>query len=160
MSLLRLTQNLCFLLGITWFLRPSDIERINDGKALVSANTLRLVILAPKEKRSGRPIEKCVVISVDSNPSLYPAACYQAYKECFIYLPPLIRQHPRLPQFSYVPLVRNVTDSDKCIGSERISNHIKSVLNLATTTASPTSLRNQGYQSTCGRINESDFGWG
>ncbi|KAG2228888.1 hypothetical protein INT48_007053 [Thamnidium elegans] len=103
------------------FLRPSDIERINDGKALVSANTLRLVILDPKEKRSGRPIEKVVVISVRSNPSLCPVAL--------------------LSSFSYVPLVRNVTDSDKCIGSERISNHIKFVLNLATTTASPASLR-------------------
>lgn len=140
MPLLQLTQKLCFLLGITGFLRPSDIERINDAKTIVASGTLRLVILAPKEKRSGRPIEKVVVISEHSTLSLCPVACYQAYKERFLLSPAHTQQHPRLPQLMYVPLLRSTTDYKRYIGAERISKHIKVILNLATTTASPSSM--------------------
>ncbi|KAG2193370.1 hypothetical protein INT47_001027 [Mucor saturninus] len=115
MNLLQLTQKLCFLLGITGFLRHSDIERIDDSKTMLTAESLRLVILAPKEKRAGRPIEKVVVISNYSSPLLCP--------------------HARLLQFTYTALVRNSTDTNRCIGSKRISKHIRSILSLATTTA-------------------------
>ncbi|KAG2232631.1 hypothetical protein INT48_001320 [Thamnidium elegans] len=147
MPLLQLTQKLCFLLGITGFLRPSDIERINDSKTSVSDGTLRLVILAPKKKRSGHPIEKVVIVSEHSNQLLCPVTCYQSYQERFSSLSPLTRQHPRLSQLSYVPLVRNTTDHNKFIGSERISEHIKSILNLATTTATPSSLRTKAIKA-------------
>ncbi|KAI7862714.1 uncharacterized protein EV154DRAFT_433286 [Mucor mucedo] len=139
MNLLQLTQKLCFLLGITGFLRPSDIERIDDSKTMVTAESLRLVILAPKEKRAGRPIEKVVVISNHSSPLLCPVATYQTYKTHFRAEPPIIRQHARLPQFTYTALVRNTTDTNRCIGSERISKHIRSILSLATTTATTSS---------------------
>ncbi|KAI9334328.1 hypothetical protein BD770DRAFT_332826 [Pilaira anomala] len=139
MSLLRLTQKLCFLLGITGFLRPSDIERIDDSKTLIREGTLRLVILAPKEKRAGRPIEKVVIISPHSDTNLCPVICYQDYKARFISYSPIVCSHARLPQLSYTALIRNTTAYTKAIGSERISNHIKSILCLATTTctASP-----------------------
>ncbi|KAI7897170.1 uncharacterized protein EV154DRAFT_597569 [Mucor mucedo] len=52
MALLQITQRLCFLFGITGVLRPSDIERIDDSKTLVVKDALRLVVLAPKEKRA------------------------------------------------------------------------------------------------------------
>ncbi|KAG2191001.1 hypothetical protein INT47_006018 [Mucor saturninus] len=139
MNLLQLTQKLCFLLGITGFLRPSDIERIDDSKTMVTTESLRSVILAPKEKRAGRPIEKVVVISNHSSPLLCPVATYQTYKTHFLAEPPIIRQHARLPQFTYTALVRNTTDTNRCIGSERISKHIRSILSLATTTATTSS---------------------
>ncbi|KAI7895436.1 uncharacterized protein EV154DRAFT_457481 [Mucor mucedo] len=134
MTLLQITQKLCFLLGITGFLRPSDIERIDDSKTLVVNDALRLVVLAPKEKRAGRPIEKVVNISAHSNIMLCLVTCYTQYKNRFASLAPVVRSHDRLPHLLYTALVRNITDHNKAIGSERISKHITSILCRATTT--------------------------
>lgn len=92
--------------------------------------------MAPKEKRSGRPIEKVILISAHSNEQLFPVACYKAYKSRFLYLSPVVRSHDRLPQFSYTPLICNTT----IIGSERTSNYIKSILRLAITTCTASTL--------------------
>ncbi|KAG2190934.1 hypothetical protein INT47_011417 [Mucor saturninus] len=139
MNLLQLTQKLCFLLGITGFLRPSDIEGIDDIKTMVTAGSLRLVIIAPKEKRAGWPIKKVLVISNHSSPLLCQVATDQTYKTHFLAKTPIIRQHVSLPKFTYTALVQSTTNTNRCIGSERISKHIRSILSLATITATTTS---------------------
>ena len=62
-----LTRRLCWLLAITGFLRPSDIHRIDLDQSCVAEDQLHLAVVAPKEKRQGRPYVKSVVIHAHSN---------------------------------------------------------------------------------------------
>ncbi|OMJ26447.1 hypothetical protein AYI70_g157 [Smittium culicis] len=80
-SIKKLTAKICLLLSITGFLKASDIHRIDDERSHVSLGVLNLVIIAPKEKRSGRPIEKPCQISPHNDPILCPVIAYSVYKE-------------------------------------------------------------------------------
>ncbi|OMJ12321.1 hypothetical protein AYI69_g9449 [Smittium culicis] len=51
-----LTSKTCWLLAVCGFMRTSDIHRIDDAQTTTIDGTLKLVIVAPKEKREGRPI--------------------------------------------------------------------------------------------------------
>lgn len=44
-----LTRKLCFLLGITGFMRPSNLHRVDDNPSCILVNPLRLklVVIAP-----------------------------------------------------------------------------------------------------------------
>ncbi|PVU96384.1 hypothetical protein BB561_001219 [Smittium simulii] len=46
------------VIAVTGFLQASDIHRIDDARSRIENNTLHLVIVAPKEKRAGKPIER------------------------------------------------------------------------------------------------------
>ncbi|OMJ18478.1 hypothetical protein AYI70_g5333 [Smittium culicis] len=72
----RLTAKLCRLLSVTGFLRPSDIHRIDDKRSHVTLGVLHLVIVAPKVKRAGRPIEKPCQIAPHTDPILCPVLAY------------------------------------------------------------------------------------
>ncbi|OMJ14702.1 hypothetical protein AYI70_g7724 [Smittium culicis] len=80
-SIKKLTAKICWLLSVTGFLRASDIHRIDDERSHVSLGVLNLVIIAPKEKRSGRQIEKPCQISPHTDPILCPVVAYLVYKE-------------------------------------------------------------------------------
>ncbi|OMJ23306.1 hypothetical protein AYI70_g2356 [Smittium culicis] len=51
-----LTIETCCLLEECGFMRASDIHRIDDAQTTTIDGTLKLVIVAPKEKRKGRQI--------------------------------------------------------------------------------------------------------
>ncbi|OMJ26792.1 hypothetical protein AYI69_g3794 [Smittium culicis] len=53
-----LTAKLYWLLSKTGFLHSSDIHRIDYERFYFTQGVQNLVILAPKEKSAGRPIEK------------------------------------------------------------------------------------------------------
>ncbi|KAG2227564.1 hypothetical protein INT45_002249 [Circinella minor] len=126
-----LTRKLCFLLAITGFLRPSDIERIDDNKTSITSRGLRLIIAVPKEKRRRQPIEKVITIKPHSNQLLCPVQAYQDYKVRFCQVP-CRRSYPipKGPRAFVYRLIRAVHRHDAPIGAERISNHIKVLLDL------------------------------
>ncbi|KAI9271954.1 hypothetical protein BDA99DRAFT_433726 [Phascolomyces articulosus] len=126
-----LTRKLCFLLAITGFLRPSDIERIDDNKTSINSRGLRLIIAVPKEKRRRQPIEKVITIKTHSITSLCPVQAYQDYKSRFCQVP-CRRSYPipNGPHTIVHRLIRTVHNKGAPIGAERISNHIKVLLDL------------------------------
>ncbi|KAI9029547.1 hypothetical protein CLU79DRAFT_716201 [Phycomyces nitens] len=90
-----LTRKLCWLLAVCGFLRPADLERVDDARTSVEQSILRLVIVAPKEKHSGRRIERVVAIQPHDDSLLCPVVAYQAYKSR-IARAPCVRPHPVL----------------------------------------------------------------
>ncbi|OAD78744.1 hypothetical protein PHYBLDRAFT_163835 [Phycomyces blakesleeanus NRRL 1555(-)] len=124
MNAIDLTRKLCWLLAICGFLRPADLERVDDRRTSRDNGILRLVIVAPKEKRSGRRIERIVAIQPHEDPLLCPVATYLAYKSNIAFSV-CVRPHPVLSQVTLQRLVRDVRNYDRPIGSERISKHIQ-----------------------------------
>ncbi|OAD67093.1 hypothetical protein PHYBLDRAFT_174477 [Phycomyces blakesleeanus NRRL 1555(-)] len=124
MNAIDLTRKLCWLLAICGFLRPADLERVDDHRTSRDNGILRLVIVAPKEKRSGRRIERVVAIQPHEDPLLCPVATYLAYKSNIAFSV-CVRPHPVLSQVTLQRLVRDVRNYDRPIGSERISKHIQ-----------------------------------
>ncbi|PVU95345.1 hypothetical protein BB561_001890 [Smittium simulii] len=76
----KLTTKCCWLLSLCGFLRASDIHRIDDARTIITENTLKLVIIAPKEKRKGQPIERLCEINRHPNHILCPVLAYTVYK--------------------------------------------------------------------------------
>ncbi|OMJ24386.1 hypothetical protein AYI70_g1621 [Smittium culicis] len=74
-----LTSKTCWLLAVCGFMRASDIHRIDDAQTNTIDGTLKLVIVAPKEKFKGRPITRPCEISCHSDKLLCPVA---AYRDC------------------------------------------------------------------------------
>ncbi|KAI9030892.1 hypothetical protein CLU79DRAFT_677055, partial [Phycomyces nitens] len=124
MAPIDLTRKLCWLLAICGFLRPADLERVDDRRTSQENGILRLVIVAPKEKRSGRRIERVVAIQPHEDPSLCPVATYIAYKSRIAHSV-CLRPHPVLSQLTLQRLVRDVRHFGRPIGAERISKHIQ-----------------------------------
>ncbi|OMJ25103.1 hypothetical protein AYI70_g1131 [Smittium culicis] len=82
-----LTSKICWLLAVCGLLRASDIHRIDDIRTIVYDHELRFIIVAPKEKRGGRPIEKQCVVNAHNNKLLCPVYAYKIYKEKVAFLP-------------------------------------------------------------------------
>ncbi|OLY84786.1 hypothetical protein AYI68_g1040 [Smittium mucronatum] len=72
-----LTIKTCWLLAICGFLRASDIHRIDDARTTVINGTLKLVILAPKEKQNGKIIERPCEIGSHPNPIFFHVIAYK-----------------------------------------------------------------------------------
>ncbi|OMJ24769.1 hypothetical protein AYI69_g4523, partial [Smittium culicis] len=68
----KITANLYWLLSVTDFLRTSDIHRVDGERSRVEQELLYLVIVVPKEKRGGRPIEKPCQIKLHADIILCP----------------------------------------------------------------------------------------
>ncbi|KAF9895774.1 hypothetical protein BX616_008860, partial [Lobosporangium transversale] len=64
------------------------------------------------------------------DPLLCPVATWKTYVRRLVGRN-LKWPHPTLPDLSYDPLIRYVNEPDSPTGAERISNHIKSVMSLA-----------------------------
>ncbi|OMJ12113.1 hypothetical protein AYI69_g9552 [Smittium culicis] len=75
-----LTSKTCWLLAVCSFMRASDIHRIDDAQTTTIDGTLKLVIVAPKEKRKGRPIIRPCEISYHSDKLLCPVEAYRVYR--------------------------------------------------------------------------------
>lgn len=74
-----LQRKLAFLLGVTCFLRPSDLQRIPFSSVSVSVNntTLSFEVHCPKEKRNRRRIIKSFTVKAHLNQRLCPVHTYQ-----------------------------------------------------------------------------------
>ena len=123
MSPISLTRKLCFLLAITGFLRPSDIQCIDDKQTVISPiSGLKLIIIAPKEKRGEQHIEKTVPIKPHEDVNLG-----RVKTECFA-THPVRFHHPRFPTYDMHGLIRSTQDHKVLVGADRISNHIQFLL--------------------------------
>ncbi|OMH84088.1 hypothetical protein AX774_g2394 [Zancudomyces culisetae] len=113
MSKYDLTAKLCWLIAICGFLRPSDIERIDDSKTSVTREYIKFIIVGPKEKRNGTPIEKVSIIHAHSDKKLCPVETYQVYKKR-IAVTPCVKPHPLLDGNSMSYLIRSLKDHTIC----------------------------------------------
>ncbi|KAI9495716.1 hypothetical protein BDB00DRAFT_897580 [Zychaea mexicana] len=131
MCAIDLTCKLCFLLAITGFLRPSDIERIDDGRTNVTDRHLRLVIARPKEKRYQQRIEKVIHIHRHETSLLCLVQTYVDYHTRFCQTP-CRRSYPfnNGPRQYVYKLIWVVHNNNTAISAERISNHIKRFLDM------------------------------
>ncbi|PVU90988.1 hypothetical protein BB561_004614 [Smittium simulii] len=106
----QLTQKLCWLLAICGFMRPSDIERIDDKRTIDNEEFVRFVVISPKEKRSGSSIEK------EYKKRVAVLSC-----EGF---------HPINSSLTIGYLVRSLNNFKKKIGGQRISKHMNYLMKL------------------------------
>ncbi|KAI9334070.1 hypothetical protein BD770DRAFT_287861, partial [Pilaira anomala] len=126
----QLTRKVCFLLAITGFLRPSDLQRVHlDKTLLLGSSQLKLVIDCPKEKRMGSPIERVVLIHSHPDHLLCPVRAYQAYRSR-IAITQCLGPHPARPSRTIAFLVRNLNDFSLAVTSQTIGRHIRSLLSL------------------------------
>ncbi|OMJ13559.1 hypothetical protein AYI69_g8961 [Smittium culicis] len=65
----KLTTKCFWLLSLCEVLLASDIIRIDDARTTITKDTLKLVIIAPKEKRKGHMIERPCEINRHPYPS-------------------------------------------------------------------------------------------
>ncbi|OMJ13160.1 hypothetical protein AYI69_g9109, partial [Smittium culicis] len=129
LSIKDLTAKLCWLFAVAGFLRASDIHRIDDARSRVDQGILYLVIVAPKEKRGGRPIEKPCQISPHSDPILCPVVAYTIYKEKVARnLCPT--PHANNSMWTVNRLVRFVNDSEKPLSVDSITRYIHKISTL------------------------------
>ncbi|PVU90121.1 hypothetical protein BB561_005019 [Smittium simulii] len=62
------------------YLLAYNIHRIDDARTIITENTLKLVIIAPREKRKGQTIERSCEINRHPNHILCPVLAYTVYK--------------------------------------------------------------------------------
>ncbi|OMJ11203.1 hypothetical protein AYI69_g9922, partial [Smittium culicis] len=129
MSKYDLTAKLFWLIAICGFLRPSDIERIDDSKTSVTKEYIKFIIVGPKEKRNGTPIEKVSIIHTHSDKKLCPVETYKSYKQR-IAVTSCVKPHPLLDGHSISYLIRNLKEHSTNIGAQRISKHINKLMSL------------------------------
>ncbi|OMJ09068.1 hypothetical protein AYI69_g10827 [Smittium culicis] len=67
LDIMNLTSKKFWLLAVFGFMRKRDIHRIDDTQTTIIDGALKLVIVAPKEKRKGRPIIRPCEISCHSD---------------------------------------------------------------------------------------------
>ncbi|OMJ10932.1 hypothetical protein AYI69_g10046 [Smittium culicis] len=70
----------CWLLSLCGLLRARDIHRIYDARTKITKDTLKPVIISPKEKRKGQPIERSFEINRHPSILLCPVMVYTIYK--------------------------------------------------------------------------------
>ncbi|PVZ96716.1 hypothetical protein BB558_007361 [Smittium angustum] len=129
MSIVNLTSKLCFFLGFCGFMRPSDIERIDESRTVVEESFIRLIIVSPKERRNGTPIKKACYVNSHPTDYLCPRKTYIAYKQRVAY-DKCKRSHPENKKFKIYSLVRKVRNHSEHVGSEWISKSIKTIIKL------------------------------
>ncbi|KAI9468524.1 MAG: hypothetical protein EXX96DRAFT_492759, partial [Benjaminiella poitrasii] len=122
-----LTIKTAWLLAMLGFLRPSDLERVDLSQCELTEGVLRLVVMAPKERRRRLRITKVVNIHPHSDPLLCPVLAYRTYCTKIAYTA-VRKPHPTAPDIIINPLFRSLNDYLIPIGSERISKHIHTVM--------------------------------
>ncbi|OMJ13050.1 hypothetical protein AYI70_g8747 [Smittium culicis] len=68
------------VVAVCGFMRASDVHRIDDAQTTTIDGKLKLVIVAPKEKRKGRPIIRTCETSCHSEKFLCPVESYRVYR--------------------------------------------------------------------------------
>ncbi|OMJ21624.1 hypothetical protein AYI70_g3363 [Smittium culicis] len=129
LNISQLTSKTTWLLALCGFLRASDIHRIDDSRTSIINGTLRLVIIAPKEKRNGRPIERPCEIKSHSDPILCPVLSYKIYKTkvSSILCP---RPHANGGNLIVNILFRHTVDHSKPLSVDSITRYIRMLSDL------------------------------
>ncbi|PVU91900.1 hypothetical protein BB561_004140 [Smittium simulii] len=101
---------------------------IYDYQTIITENSVKLIVVAPKEKKKGKNIEKFVVIKAHRDPILCPVAAYSAYKRKMVTSLCLI---PHVNDKSIIVnhLFRYLNESSKPLTVDSISKNIKYVSN-------------------------------
>ncbi|OMJ26038.1 hypothetical protein AYI70_g462 [Smittium culicis] len=81
LTIKQITAKIFWLLSVTGFLSDSDIQRIEYQRIRIKHGVLNLVIVAPKEKRGGLPVEKPCQINPYVDRIIFPVNAYMVYKE-------------------------------------------------------------------------------
>ncbi|OMJ12173.1 hypothetical protein AYI69_g9523, partial [Smittium culicis] len=121
-----LTAKTCWLIAICGLMRASDIHRIDDIRTIRKDNSVVFVILAPKEKRQGRPIERPCEIKSHTNLMFCPVHAYDVYKARMAMIP-CPRPHINDKNLTVNHLFRYVNNPEKPLTVDSISRNIKSV---------------------------------
>ncbi|OMJ12369.1 hypothetical protein AYI70_g9169, partial [Smittium culicis] len=125
----QLTSKACCLLALCGFLRASDIHRIDDTRTTINNGVLKLVIVAPKEKRNGKPIERPCEINEHSDPILCPVLAYALYKKKVAYgLCPT--PHANNSTIMVNMLFRHNKDHSRPLSVDSITRHIYNLSGL------------------------------
>ncbi|KAI7865960.1 hypothetical protein BDF14DRAFT_1819629 [Spinellus fusiger] len=129
LSPLCLTRKPYWLLAICGFMRPSDIAQLDNACTTIRDSILHLVVIAPKEKRLGRCIERSIAIKPHNNGLLCPVLTYQSYKSR-IAPSTCIHQHPTIAHIQIHRLIRDIQSYIVPINDKRISNLIRYINNM------------------------------
>ncbi|CAO3664952.1 unnamed protein product [Rhizopus stolonifer] len=113
------------------FLRPSDIQRIDDSLTTLSSDNaiLTLAIDCPKEKRQGQRIQHQVHIQRHPYLCLCSVQAYLSYKS-HVTSSPLIIPYPTQPQRYISCLLRKIYSHHTPINSQIIDKHINRIMYL------------------------------
>ncbi|OMJ13287.1 hypothetical protein AYI70_g8597 [Smittium culicis] len=125
----QITAKLCWLLSLTCFLRASDIHRIDYQRSQIEKGVLNLVIVAPKEKRGGRPVEKSCQINPHADIILCPVNAYIFIKEKEAFNP-CPTPHINNRNWSVHSLIRYAKDTSKSLSVDIITIYFHSLSNL------------------------------
>ncbi|OMJ07289.1 hypothetical protein AYI69_g11500 [Smittium culicis] len=69
---------LCWLLSVTDFLRASKIHMIDNQRSRIIQEATNTVVVAPKEKRGGRPIKKSCQTNPPHRYVIIPCKCIRS----------------------------------------------------------------------------------
>jgi hypothetical protein len=119
-TLATLQSKLAFLLGVTCFLRPSDLHRIPLSSVSVSADSnLSFEVHCPKEKRQRRRIIKSFQVKAHIDPRLCPVHTFQLF-------------HHRRPTCQATTLFINSLQPNKLISARTIQSWISKLIHRST----------------------------
>ncbi|OMJ08601.1 hypothetical protein AYI70_g11445, partial [Smittium culicis] len=124
-----ITSKACWIISICGFLRPSDIHRIDDERTIHNDLELRFIIVAPKEKQQGSPIEKLCIIKAHKDRLLCPIIAYKVYKQKVANIP-CPRPHQNDNTVTINHLFRFLKDHSKPLSADSISRNVKSITKM------------------------------
>ncbi|KAG2215403.1 hypothetical protein INT45_010423 [Circinella minor] len=115
-TLATLQSKLAFLLGVTCFLRPSDLQRIRLASVSISDSSIfSFEVHSPKEKHKRRQIIKSFQLKSHTIPSLCPILTFNLF-------------HARRPICQATSLFINSLQPDKVISTQTIHSWIKKLI--------------------------------
>ena len=115
LTIANLQSKLAFLLGITCFLRPSDLQRIPLSSVRVTDSILSFEVHCPKEKRKRRRIIKSFQVKAHLLPNLCPVHTFRLFQA-------------RRPSCTATALLINSLQPDKPLSSRTIQSWITNLL--------------------------------
>ncbi|PVU93177.1 hypothetical protein BB561_003433 [Smittium simulii] len=95
----------------------------------VTESTVKFIIIAPKEKRQGRPTDRMCKVKAHTNSLLCPVQAYTIYKKKVAYLP-CYNTHENYFSQRYNSLFRHVRYFLKPLSVDRISRIIKKITSI------------------------------
>lgn len=124
-----LTAKTCFLLATCGFLRPDDLACTDAAQCSIKDNTLTLVVMFPKERRSQERIIKPVQIKSHPIEALCPVKAFVEYRRRTAMKDHSARAvHHKVDTVEYTPLIRDVRTGSRGLSNERISKYIDMVM--------------------------------
>ncbi|PVU89883.1 hypothetical protein BB561_005126 [Smittium simulii] len=124
-----LTSKTCWLMAICGMMRASNLHKIGDYQTIITETSVKLIVVASKKKKKGKPIETLVVIKAHRDPILYPVTAYSAYKRKMA-TSVCSRPHVNDKLIIVNHLFRHLKNSNKLLTVDSISRNIKYILSL------------------------------